>query len=162
MSSVSSIFENEPVKCRANVEQQETLPTYTPQSLTETKTNSNSNSKPDHTEPKPSKNFNHVTWMKVENDVDDVLVAPRDLQLVLSVDGHHVIHPLKFPHPRQVHQHHAGVDTCKCDSFNRIATRRHVNLPRPHPDSRKTGASRTGCTSRCSGPRARAPAPPSD
>ena len=51
--------------------------------------------------------------MEVEDDVDDVLVAPRDLGLVLLVDRDDVLLPAKVPHPRQVHQHHAGIDACR-------------------------------------------------
>lgn len=46
----------------------------------------------------------------VEDDVDDVLVAPGDLHPVLLVDGDDVLGPLEVAHPGEVHEHDARVD----------------------------------------------------
>ena len=52
-----------------------------------------------------------LTWVEMEEDVDEVLVAPGDIKLVLLEVGHDVFLPFRIPHPRQIHQHHARVDT---------------------------------------------------
>lgn len=54
----------------------------------------------------------HVQLLRmiVKYYVDDILVAPGDLQSVLLVYRNHVVGPTKLPHSRQVHQHHSGID----------------------------------------------------
>ena len=52
-----------------------------------------------------------LTWVEVEVDIDEVLVAPGDVEAVLLEVRHDVFLPLCLPHPRQIHQHHARVDT---------------------------------------------------
>lgn len=54
--------------------------------------------------------LNLLTWMVVEDDVNYVLVAPRDLQLVLLVNWDDVPRPLEFAHAREIHQHHPRID----------------------------------------------------
>ena len=51
-----------------------------------------------------------LTWVIMEEDVDEILVSPRDLQSVLLVVGKDVTQPFHFPHASQVHQHHSRVD----------------------------------------------------
>lgn len=48
--------------------------------------------------------------MMVKYYVDDVLIAPGNLQSVFLVYGNHVVGPTKLPHSRQIHQHHSGID----------------------------------------------------
>lgn len=48
--------------------------------------------------------------MKVKQNVDQILIAPRDLQLVLRVQRLNVLGPLELTHSRQIHQHYARVD----------------------------------------------------
>ena len=48
--------------------------------------------------------------MVVEDDIDDVLVAPRDFQFELGEDRLQVTLPVELAHPSQVHQHHARVN----------------------------------------------------
>lgn len=50
--------------------------------------------------------------MKVEDDVDDVLVSPCDGQTIVLVDGDDVLLPTEATETGQVHQHHPGVDAC--------------------------------------------------
>ena len=52
-----------------------------------------------------------LTGVEVEEDVDEILVPPGDPQLVLPEVGQDVLHPSLLSHPRQVHQHHARVNT---------------------------------------------------
>lgn len=47
--------------------------------------------------------------MIVEQDVDDVLITPYQLQSVLFVDWHDVLFPLEVPHSGEIHQHDAGI-----------------------------------------------------
>lgn len=46
----------------------------------------------------------------MKQNVDQILIAPRDLQLVLLVQWQYVVHPVEVTHARQVHQHHTGID----------------------------------------------------
>ena len=47
----------------------------------------------------------------MEEDVDEVLIAPRDVILMLLVVGNDVVHPVRLQHPSHVHQHHARVNS---------------------------------------------------
>ena len=50
------------------------------------------------------------TWMKVEVDIQEVLIAPRDIvpvHLVMVLD---FLQPIGCPDPGQMHEHHSGVD----------------------------------------------------
>lgn len=57
-----------------------------------------------------SAGLHSLTWMVVENDVNYVLVAPRNLMAVLFVDWHDVPRPLKLAHAREIHQHNPRID----------------------------------------------------
>lgn len=50
------------------------------------------------------------TWMIVEENVDDVLIAPRDAQFILLVYGQHLSFPIEVTHSGEIHQHDARID----------------------------------------------------
>jgi hypothetical protein len=54
-----------------------------------------------------------LTWMKMKDDVDDVLITPNDRELVFLVDRYHVFSPAERSHARQIHEHYPRVDTCQ-------------------------------------------------
>ena len=77
--------------------------------------------------PLPQKyNFLHIrlgtwegslTWEVMEVDVDEVLIAPGDAELVLLVVRNDVTQPVDLTHAGQIHQHHSRVDTYKRTSL---------------------------------------------
>lgn len=59
----------------------------------------------------PARVHIQLLWMIMEYYVDYILIAPSNLQLIFLVNGDHIVRPSKFPHPRQIHQHHARIYT---------------------------------------------------
>jgi len=51
------------------------------------------------------------TWIKVEENVDEILISPGDVVSVSLVVGDHLFDPATFAHTTQVHQHHTRVDS---------------------------------------------------
>ena len=51
------------------------------------------------------------TWVKMEENVDKILIAPCNLQLVLVIVRHDFLSPSKVAHPGQVHKHDARIHT---------------------------------------------------
>ena len=45
--------------------------------------------------------------MEVEDNVDDILITPRNFCFVLLIDGNNILLPLEMAHPGQVHQHNS-------------------------------------------------------
>ena len=47
----------------------------------------------------------------MKENVEETLIAPRDVVLVLVVDGQHVAHEVNVAHAGQIHEHHARVES---------------------------------------------------
>ena len=45
----------------------------------------------------------------MEQYINEILITPGDLRLVLLVQRHNLLGPVKLAHPRQVHEHHTRV-----------------------------------------------------
>lgn len=56
-----------------------------------------------------ARQYKELVRVKVEEDVDQVLVAPRQLHFVLFVKRHYLFLPLKLAQPSEIHHHHARV-----------------------------------------------------
>ena len=41
--------------------------------------------------------------MKVKDDIDNILVSPRNFGSVLLINGNNIFFPTKLPHPSQIH-----------------------------------------------------------
>ena len=47
----------------------------------------------------------------MKKDIQETLIAPRYIILVRLVQGKKFVHKLELPHTRQIHEHHARVQT---------------------------------------------------
>lgn len=52
-----------------------------------------------------------LVWIEVEEDVDEILVAENDAQIVACEDRRHFLLPVSRSHPCEVHEHHARVES---------------------------------------------------
>lgn len=50
--------------------------------------------------------------MIMENNVNNILIAPRYLRFVLLVYGNYIFLPAESSHSRQIHQHNTGIYPC--------------------------------------------------
>ena len=64
--------------------------------------------------------------MEVKVDIDEVLVTPDDIQPILLVIVSHHRRPIGGSHSRQVHQHHARVETCQSNNSSAVNQRRRI------------------------------------
>ena len=51
--------------------------------------------------------------MKMKQNIDEILIAPGDLCLPLSIQWYDFICPVKTSHSGQVHQHDTWIQTCE-------------------------------------------------
>ena len=55
--------------------------------------------------------------MEVEDDINDILIAPCNLGFVLLINGYDIFLPLEMAHSGQIHQHNSRIHSC-CSQTN--------------------------------------------
>ena len=71
--------------------------------------------------------------MEVENDVDDILIAPRYLGFVLLIYRNNILLPLEMAHPGQVHQHNSRIHSyCFSKQTSNVTTLSYISYLNPN------------------------------